>query len=416
METPRLVFPEDDLLESLTKIYFEQIHPILNILHFPSFQRSIADGLHLRDREFGAVVLMVCSLTSRHSDDPRVFIDGANSEQSCGWKWFQQVRPCRSPFWWGASLYQLQLIFLSAIYTSGVCIPEECTILAALGVRLAQIAGLNTRVRYYEMEPLTAELCRRVFWMLVATDLIMGVFNGRPSTIMLSDLGVDLPVGCDDEFWGLPKAVQPETPSGGAFVPVFLRLMMIFGRIQRAVYPINGQMCLNQDVLELDSALNNWVSEIPEHLKWDPHQQNQTFLDQSAALYSTYYHAQVLIHRHFIPAPGKEDSLPNMTQFPSLAICANAARSCGHVLDVHTRRGRGLLHFPSLLTALFDSAVVLLINVWAVTGGRKSRTLDDFSRATADAQNCMRVLRLYEHRWRVPETTPRSGRDCSGHR
>ena len=47
-------------------------------------------------------------------------------------------------------------------------------------------------------------------------------------------------------------------------------------------------------------------------------------------------------------SPARLTSL-SKTQFPSLAICANAARSCGHVLDVQARRGRGLLHYPSLM-------------------------------------------------------------------
>ncbi|KAF7347198.1 Fungal-trans domain-containing protein [Mycena venus] len=406
IEVPRQIFPEDDLLESLIKIYFEQVNPILGILHFPSFNQSVSDGLHLRDREFGAVVLMVCALASRHSDDPRVFLDEANSEHSCGWKWFRQVRPFSPTFSRGTSLHQLQLICLSAIYCSAIAIPEEGWILAGLGVRLAQCAGAHHRGGYRKMEPLTAELYRRVFWILVVADTIMSSFNGRPSITKPGDFDVDLPAACDDEFWGIPNAVQPPgKPSTGAFMPVYLQLMLIFGQIQRAVYPVNGKMRLHEEIVELDSALNRWIDIIPQHLRWDPHQQNQIFLDQSAVLYSTYYHAQILIHRPFIPAPGKE-SIPSMTQFPSLAICAAAARSIGHVLDVQARRGRGLLHYPSLMTALFDSAVVLLVNVWAIVGGGKSRTQDHFTRATADVQNCVRVLRRYERRWRS------AGRDC----
>ncbi|KAJ6457379.1 fungal-specific transcription factor domain-containing protein [Mycena sanguinolenta] len=401
IEAPRQIFPPDDLLESLTKIYFEQINPVLTILHFPSFQQSLLNGLHLRSREFGSVVLVVCALASRHSEDPRVFIEGA-PEHSCGWKWFQQVRPLRGEFPWGTSLYHLQFIFLSAIYTSGMAIPEESWILVGHGVRIAQCAGAHHRGGYHKMEPLTAELYRRVFWLLVVADTIMSSFNGRPSITKPNELDVELPLSCDEEYWGMPNAVQPEGKSStGAYMPVYLQLMLIFGRIQRAV-----ETRIPEEIVELDSQLNKWLDTIPEHLKWDPHQQNQIFLDQSAALYSTYYHAQILIHRPFIPAPGGEEELPNMTHFPSLAICANAARSCGHVLDVQARRGRGLLHQPSLMTALFDSAVVLLINVWAVVGSRKSRTPDDFNKATADAQNCVRVLRLYERRWRT------AGRDC----
>ncbi|KAF7340946.1 Fungal-trans domain-containing protein [Mycena sanguinolenta] len=313
-----------------------------------------------------------------------------------------RVRPLRGEFPWGTSLYQLQLICLSAIYTSGMTIPEESWILVGHGVRLTQCAGAHHRSGYKKMETLTAELYRRVSWLLVVADMIMSLFNGRPSITKLSDFDVELPLGCDEEYWGTPNAVQLEgKPSTGAYMLVYLRLMLIFGRIQRAV-----ETRIPEEIVELDSELNQWLDTIPEHLKWDPHQQNQIFLDQSAALYSTYYHAQILIHRPFIPAPGEEESLPNMTHFPSLAICANAARSCGHVLDVQARRGRGLLHQPSLMTALFDSAVVLLLNVWAVVGGRKSRTPDDFNKATADAQNCVRVLRLYERRWRT------AGRDC----
>ncbi|KAJ7360937.1 fungal-specific transcription factor domain-containing protein [Mycena albidolilacea] len=402
IEPPQQVFPENDLLKALIKIYFEQINPLLGILHFPSFHQSILDGLHFRDPQFGAVVLTVCALASRYSDDPRVFIEGANSEHSCGWKWYRQVRPLRATFSDVPSLYELQLICLGTIFIIGQSIPEESWILAGIGIRCAQGVGAHQRSAYSNMKPLTAELYRRVFWILVVIDTTMSTFNGRPSMTNPNDFDIDLPVDYDD--WEKSDAVQPEgKPSNCASLPVYLRLMLIFGRIQRAVYPANGQMCSESVVVELDSALNEWVDTIPEHLRWNPHQENQVFLDQSATLYSTYYHAQILMHRPFIPAPGKESVKMN---FPSLAICANAARSCGHVLDVQARRGRGLLHYPTLMTTLFDSAVVLLVNVWAVVGSRGPQTPEDFARATADAQNCVRVLRLYERRWRV------AGRKC----
>ncbi|KAJ6541626.1 fungal-specific transcription factor domain-containing protein [Mycena capillaripes] len=407
---PNQIFPENDLLQSLMKIYFEQINPILGILHFPSFHQSILDDLHLRDSEFGAVVLAVCSLASRHSEDPRVLLDGTSSEHSCGWKWFRQVRPLHTSFSPEASLYQLQLICLSAIYLSGTSAPEECWILAGIGIGIAQGAGAHHRSGYSKMKPLTAELYKRVFWVLVVSDTIMSSFQGRPSMTQPADFDLDLPIACDEEYWEIPNSVQPSgIPSRWAAMPAYFQLMQIYGRIQGAVYPVNGQMCSEDVIVELDSALNKWVDIVPEHLRWDPNQQNQTFLDLSAVLYVEISHfaiylSQVLIHRPFISAPGKESMLK--THFPSLAICANAARSCGHVLDVQARRGRGLLHYPSLMTSLFDCAVVLLINVWEIVGGRHSRPPEDFTRATVDAQNCVRVLRLYERRWRV------AGRKC----
>ncbi|KAJ7696760.1 fungal-specific transcription factor domain-containing protein, partial [Mycena rosella] len=403
IETPQQVFPESDLVTSLTRIYFEQINSILGILHFPTFCQSVADGLHFRDQQFGAIVLAVCSLASRYSDDPR---------HSCGYKWFRQVRPLRASFSPEPSLQQLQLICLSVVYLAGTANAEECWILVGLGLRCAQGAGAHHRSGYSRMNPLEAELYKRVFYVLVSSDIIMSSFEGRPCITHSMDFDLDLPIDCDEEYWGVPNAVQPPgKPSTSAFVVTYLPLMAILGRIQREVYPLNGQSPSSETIAELDSELNKWVDAIPEHLRWDPNQENQIFLDQSAALYVATYHftnpvlaepssqtaAQMLIHRPFIPAPGKESM--SSTDFPSLAICANAARSCGHVMDVQTRRGRGLLPIPQVITVLFDCAVVLLINVWAVVG--KSRTTERYNRATADVQNCVRVLRLYERRWKM---------------
>ncbi|KAJ7722563.1 fungal-specific transcription factor domain-containing protein [Mycena maculata] len=407
IEPPQYFFPDNDLLKTLVKIYFEQINPILGILHSPSFYHSISDALHFRDPHFAAVVLAVCSVASRYSDDPRVFLEGTDSEMSCGWKWFRQVRPLRASFTPAPSLHQLQLICLSIVYLAGTFTPEECWIYAGLGIRFAQGAGAHLRGGQSDMKPLDAELYKRIFWILVTTDTIMSSFKGRPSSTRIDDINIDMPVDCDEEYWGLPNAVQPRgKPSSSAFLVAYLKLMLIFSRIQNAIYPVNGQT--SQDlVVELDSALNNWVDIIPDHLRWDPNQKNQIFLDQSAALYALYYHAQIVMHRRFIPAPGKAPEASNAgAAFPSLAICANAARSCGHVLDAQARHGRGLLHHPHVMTALFDSAVVLLVNVWEIVGGKKSRTAEDFNRATVDARNCVRVLRLYERRWRV------AGRKC----
>ncbi|KAJ7360917.1 fungal-specific transcription factor domain-containing protein [Mycena albidolilacea] len=408
IEPPQQIFPENDLLKALIKIYFEQINPLLGILHFPSFHHSILDGMHFRDPQFGAIVLAVCALASRYSDDPRVFIEGTNSEHSSGWKWYRQVRPFRATFSPLPSLYQLQLICLSVMYMVGTSDSEENWILGSIGLRFAQGAGAHHRNWYRNMEPLKAELYKRVFWVLFIADTAMSSFRGRPCITQPADLDLDLPCACDEEYWSTTNPVQPiGKPSSAAFLPCFLRLMMLVGRIQGNVHPVRQPRSETiGTIVQLDSALNKWVDTIPEHLKWDPHQQNPIFLDQSATLYFTYYHAQILLHRPFISAPGKGAISNTQSHFPSLAICANAARACGHVLDVQTRRGRGLLSYQSLITALFDSAVVLLINVWAVVGGRKCRSPDDFARATADAQNCVRVLRLYERRWRL------AGRKC----
>lgn len=47
---------------------------------------------------------------------------------------------------------------------------------------------------------------------------------------------IALPLECDDEYLDQPNPVQPaNVPSSGAFVSIYLRLMDIYGRLQRIV-------------------------------------------------------------------------------------------------------------------------------------------------------------------------------------
>ena len=72
---PDLVFPEPDLMDSLLHLYFSMYNNYAPVLHGPLLFAAIADGLHLRDPDFGSVILLACALGARFSDDPRVLLD-----------------------------------------------------------------------------------------------------------------------------------------------------------------------------------------------------------------------------------------------------------------------------------------------------------------------------------------------------
>ncbi|KAF9461610.1 hypothetical protein BDZ94DRAFT_1323197 [Collybia nuda] len=90
VDRPVYKFPEEDLLKALIELYFKHSNLYIPLLHRPTFENSIAEGLHLKNDMFGATVLLVCAVASRYSDDPRILLDGVDSYHSCGWKWFDQ--------------------------------------------------------------------------------------------------------------------------------------------------------------------------------------------------------------------------------------------------------------------------------------------------------------------------------------
>ncbi|KAJ3733132.1 hypothetical protein DFJ43DRAFT_1069396 [Lentinula guzmanii] len=376
---PTYNFPESDLLASLINAYFDNVNIILPVLHRPTFERSMREKLHYCDEMFAAIVLLVCAVASRYVEDRRVLLDGVDSWHSCGWKYFNQVQVVRKSLLAPPTLYDLQFYCLSVQFLQGSSAPHSCWTMVGIGIRLAQDVGAHRR------KPTKA--------LTVENELIL-----------FSSYDLDMPVECDDEYWEHPDPAlafkqPPGKPSTVSAFNVFIRLNVLLSMALRTIYAINkskilmgfgGEEWEQRVVAELDSALNQWVDSVPDHLRWDPNRENLTFFSQSVMLYSHYYLVQILVHRPFIPSPKK----PSPLSFPSLAICTNAARSASHIIDVQRKRQTAVLPFSQI--AIFTAGIVLLLNIW---GGRRSGLSTDPNKEMTDVYKCMQALRSNEDKW-----------------
>jgi len=282
--------------------------------------------------------------------------------------------------------------------------------LLAVAVRLLQDAGAHRNITGqrlgYSLE--TQETHRRLWWAVYSLDREFGAGLGRPVCIQDEDFDVLEPMAVDDEV--LMKSSElgttPEQPAGvpsafGYFL-CSIRLDQIIGRTLRTIYAIGkakvqrgfvGRQWDQFIVAEIDSALNQWLDTVPSHLRYDPREPNSEWLLQSSLLHTKYYHSQILVHRPFIPGPSAKPSL----NFPSLAICTNAARSTSHILynllkrDLHNQGGL------QVSFRAFSAGCVLLLVVWAAkrSGAHASTS------AMADVRRCLDVLHGCEKHWAI---------------
>ncbi|KAF7351239.1 Zn(2)-C6 fungal-type domain-containing protein [Mycena sanguinolenta] len=392
------IFPDPDLLSALVDLYFAHKNLYFPVLHRPTFERSIADRLHTRDTTFGAVVLLVCAIGSRFSDDARLSPPGAEPLRR-GWQFFDQLPLRLDHLFETPTLYDLQYYCLATSFLENSA-PAACWTLIGIGIRLAQDVGAHRR---RDGTPtVETELWKRGFWVLVSYDRQVSMSLGRSCATQHEDIDADLPIECDDEFWENDDPalafVQPAgKPSRTTFFNCYLRLNNVLAFGLKMLYSLNktkrllayrDQAWEEHLVAEMDSALNGWVDGIPPHLRWDPNRRDEAFFDQSALLYCSYYQVQVMIHRPFIPAirQGTETSLP------SLAICTNAARSCSHVADMSRLRKNGV-PVPVLISSVFTSGVVLLLNIWS---GKRTGLPPQFNSAITEVHKCMATLRVCE--------------------
>ncbi|KAJ3788862.1 fungal-specific transcription factor domain-containing protein [Lentinula aff. detonsa] len=383
-DTP-LVFPDSDLLHDLVSIYFAEFDPYLPLLHRQTFEQSIKDGLHLRERCFGKVVLAVC------------------------WLWFRQVAVVQTTsFIDPPRVYNLQLFVLSVVFLQGTTTSESSWIIIGTAIRLAEAIGVH-RKGPGPAQPRTIEreLWNRAFWALVNIDVTVSMFLGRPRATTFDDFDLDLPADCDQEYWENPEDPEsnfvqpPGKPSIMSFWIHYTKLQQIAAAVHRLIYPIKkldvwrrmgitGRAWHQRAVMEIDSLLNQWVDNIPEHVRWDPNRKDPVFRQQSVILYTTYYWVQV--HKAFIPRPGQKSILT----FPSLAICANAARCCVHASELQSPKIPGLPIY--VLNTLFSAGIVLLLKLW-----RAKHTSDtigvDSEKELAALSKCFDLLSDFSQRF-----------------
>ncbi|KAJ3558757.1 hypothetical protein NM688_g737 [Phlebia brevispora] len=404
-------FPPEDLMPSLINWYFAAYNAYSPLLHRPTFDDNIRNGLHLRNDSFASVVLLVCALGSRLSNDPRILLDGYDDIHSAGWKWFNQAKSAFQIITFGTpSLFDIQTVCLSMFFLTGSSEPASAWPLIGVGLRLAVALGAHRRKTYASPLTLESELLKRAFWILNLMDRAVGSSFGLPCGIQDEDYDVDLPSECDDEYWvktgSSTTPHQPDdVPSKISFFNCSIRLSEIHAYALRTIYSINKSKVNlgrakpgweEQAVTELDSALNHFMDSIPEHLRWGAAQTDLLLLNQSALIYSQYCSVQISVHRSFIPSPGK----PARFKFPSLAICTNAARSCIRVSDVLQERVRKELHptercYHVDFTTLFMSSIILLLNIWA---NKRSESTAGYAEDMSNVRAAMHMIKDSERR------------------
>ena len=166
-------------MHKLINNFFMSWNAYTPLLHRPSFEHALATELHLSDPKFGAVLMMVCAIGARWTDDHRVYVDGC-PKHSAGWKYFKEIEKVNWSILLAPQLYDLQVLTVSlpherrteldvdlfqlcCYFLAGTSSSYAAWTVAGVGIRLAQHVGAHRR-KFYATTTIVSELWKRAFW------------------------------------------------------------------------------------------------------------------------------------------------------------------------------------------------------------------------------------------------------------
>ncbi|KAG8864804.1 hypothetical protein FRB96_003390 [Tulasnella sp. 330] len=168
-----LRFPPPDLIGTLINHCFKDVMPLLPLLHRPSFERQYAEGRHRHDLDFARLLLAVCAVGSRHSDDVRLCLtspEGGVEWNSAGWMYFAQVYQITKPIYAATKLVDVQIMALAATYLEGTSACGSIWLLNGIGLRYCEDLGVHRERLYASTHPFLNQMWKRAFWCLVQKD------------------------------------------------------------------------------------------------------------------------------------------------------------------------------------------------------------------------------------------------------
>ncbi|KAF9646992.1 hypothetical protein BDM02DRAFT_2831037 [Thelephora ganbajun] len=375
LESPpaRFEYPDMDLMRHLVDCYFDNLNIILPLLHRPSYTRSIEEGLHHVDSNFGATVLLVCAIGCRYTEDPRVMHEITTSTSCTAWKFFNQIYQLKRKriHYLPHSLYEAQIYPLAALFLEGYSPPETSWVVIGTGLRVMQDSGVHRKF-FSEQQSLENELWKRAFWVLIVLDRSFSTLLGRSCALQDEDFDANLPLLCNDEDLeesGLKSPAQSPTHMCCFVAAIKLNQILAFAlrtlystKKSRVVLGYVGKRWEQRILATLDSALNKWMDTVPEHLRWGSKslQQNRTYLIQSAFLWCQFYEIQLHIHRMFAL---RDPPDPELTA-SSTIICKSAAKQCIGIIESAADVLVTPLCTHVLIKPMFSSCIFLLLIFW----------------------------------------------------
>ncbi|KAJ5642349.1 hypothetical protein N7490_006349 [Penicillium lividum] len=279
--------PPKDVADNLMAQYFNCVHSVLPVLHWPSFtaeydqvyQKGSLAGV---SSEWAAVLFGVFACGAVHTVDP------SREEQGKG---FVRISSGIIDVWEDTfSLDRARAALLCSIFLYEVNSKSASWVWIGSAIRVAQEIGLH--IESGPWPALEGEMRKRLWWGLYTWDRLLALEMGKPVGINDQDCDIDLPCPVDDQYI-TDGGNYPENPQTTPMLAT-IHVVRSIGQLTRTLRSTS----ISRATLDtFDRHFNTCLATFPPHL----HPKTDMDLDpRSLAPIIYLQNARLLLHRHNI--------------------------------------------------------------------------------------------------------------------
>ncbi|CAI6340139.1 unnamed protein product [Periconia digitata] len=252
------------VFSSIVEDYIQLVYPVLPLVHRPSFQKSVEDGLHTSDPAFFRLCLAICAVTV--ASIPRRFREygseyahiGAFVDRSCHMVLLSRIA---SETQWQdkPTMGTIVVSILLTMASHYAARPNQGWGYASEAIQFFRALELYRKEGYHSLSLLDGEICKRAFWLL----FIIQIHDRLSFIIPHTGLSFD-PLRTDWEFL-LPLEVDDDALINEDLRPVSPIPGNIDTPVRRPLPLISGFVALVKVFLCVVDLLSNGFPGAPPH-------------------------------------------------------------------------------------------------------------------------------------------------------
>ena len=199
-----------------------------------------------------------------------------------GFHYFMQALQILPDIHEEGSILFVEVLSLVGYYMQNLNRRDAAFLYIGLALRMAISLGLHQEFPDPNLDEVTREHRRRVWWSVYSMDRILCVKSGNPITIADEDIGTSLPSR-------LPEVDSDY--SSAAVLSHYTQLSRILGKIMEGIYRKTRKTgsSLLESVRGIMSDLSKWLRYLPEDLRFNFNQLDKDISRESVSIFLHYY-------------------------------------------------------------------------------------------------------------------------------